>query len=332
MRLTLTPRQYFLVACVALGTLVLIVFTGAAVRVTGSGLGCPTWPTCEGEVLAPWELHAWIEYGNRLITGLVGAGAIAAGGLAYLRRPFRRDLAILGALLPLGVVAQAILGMWTVQYELAPGFVMAHFGLSMIILVAAMALAWRARYEPDERPRNPDRRAVWATRALFPLGALLIFAGTVASAAGPHAGSAATGELVHRLEWVGIDTMDWAIHWHGRIGTALGVSCVLLWLWLRRRGTHRRHRDAVQTIAWLVAAQGVVGAIQYFNKLPPAVVWVHVVLATAVWLAILWAVLEAGSLPRRPTGGPSAPRLGGEDVDRPVDRHPHAVAGVPDRV
>ena len=107
---TLTPRAYQRVAEIALGALTLIVFTGAAVRLTGSGLGCPDWPKCYGGVAPPLETHAWIEYGNRLISGMVGLAAVAAGVLAFRRRPFRRDLARLGVLLPLGVVSQAVLG------------------------------------------------------------------------------------------------------------------------------------------------------------------------------------------------------------------------------
>ena len=125
-RLALTPQAYARVAMAALAALTLIVLTGAAVRLTGSGLGCPDWPKCYGRVIAPLETHAVIEYGNRLLSGAVGLVAVAAGALAWLRRPFRRDLALLAALLPLGVAAQAVLGGFTVRNHLAPGFVMSH--------------------------------------------------------------------------------------------------------------------------------------------------------------------------------------------------------------
>src|ERR671910_2153422 len=167
---TVDPRQFRRVAELALVFLTLIVFTGAAVRLSGSGLGCPDWPKCYGKVAPPLETHAVIEFGNRILSGLVGLAAVAAGVLAFRRRPFRRDLAVLGMLLPLGVVGQAVLGGFTVRNHLAPGFVMGHFALSMLILVAAVALAWRARYEPGERPRALDRLSVWAARGLLPLG------------------------------------------------------------------------------------------------------------------------------------------------------------------
>src|SRR5215216_4131454 len=234
-RLTLAPQQYLHVAELALVFLTLIVFTGAAVRLTGSGLGCPDWPKCFGGVAPPLKTHAVIEYGNRILSGLVGLAAVAAGALAWRRRPFRRDLALIGLLLPLGVVGQAVLGGFTVRNHLAPGFVMGHFALSMLILVAAVALAWRARYEPGERPPASDRLATWAVRGLLPLGALTILLGTAATAAGPHAGGGGTGDVIDRLEWKGADTLDWAIHQHGRIAAALGVAAVAVWFLLRRR-------------------------------------------------------------------------------------------------
>src|SRR5215213_9247409 len=208
---TLTPAAYRRVAEVALAALTLIVFTGAAVRLTGSGLGCPDWPKCYGGVAPPLETHAWIEFGNRMLSGLVGLAAVAAGLLAFRRRPFRRDLALIGAVLPLGVVGQAVLGGFTVRNHLAPGFVMGHFALSMLILIAAASLAWRARHEPGEGTSVLDRGSVWAVRALLPLGALTIFLGTVATAAGRHAGGAGTGDTIDRLEWRGLETLYWAI-------------------------------------------------------------------------------------------------------------------------
>lgn len=291
---TVSPRTYAIVSTSALVLLALIVLTGAGVRLSGSGLGCSNWPTCEGSVIAPAEVHSWIEFGNRLISGLVGLAAIAAGLMAYLRRPFRRDLAILGAILPVGVVAQALLGMWTVKYELKPGFVMSHFLLSMVILVASVMLTWCAWHEPGSRPRNPDRLAVWGTRALFPLATLLFFMGTVATASGPHPGSARTGEVIARLDWMGADQLLWAIHNHGRLGTALGVSCVALWFFLSRRGADPQLLRALTGAAVLVGLQGVVGAIQYYNGLPAAVVWVHIVIATLMWMVLIWAICVAG--------------------------------------
>ena len=301
MRLTLTPRQYRHVAELALVFLTLIVFTGAAVRLTGSGLGCPDWPKCFGGVAPPLKTHAIIEYGNRILSGFVGLAAVAAGVLAWRRRPFRRDLARIGMLLPLGVLGQAVLGGFTVRNHLAPGFVMGHFALSMLILIAAATLVWRARYEPGERQRSTDRLSVWAVRGLLGLGAVTIFVGTAATAAGPHAGGAGTGDEIDRLEWKGAETLDWAIHQHSRIATVLGLAAVGVWLLLRRRGAGPEARRAMTGACVLLAAQAAVGAIQYQLELPAEIVWIHVALAACLWLSLLWATAAVSSL--EPRGG-----------------------------
>src|SRR5438094_6478089 len=147
---TVTPAQYLLVAYVALGALTVIVLSGAAVRLSGSGLGCPDWPKCYGKAYPPLNTHALIEFSNRVLTGPVSIAAGAAWLLALRRRPYRRDLALIGALLPLGVIAQAVLGGFTVRGELDYGWVMGHFALSMLILLAAVLLVWRARPAPGE--------------------------------------------------------------------------------------------------------------------------------------------------------------------------------------
>ncbi len=302
-RLRPSPDGYARVAALALGALTLIVFTGAAVRLTGSGLGCPDWPKCYGRTFAPLETHAVIEYTNRLLSGFVGVAAVGAAALALLRHPFRRDLAVLAALLPLGVVSQAVLGGFTVREHLRPGFVMAHFALSMLILVAGVALAWRARHEPGSRPRCADRLTVWSTRALLPLGALTIFAGTAATAAGPHAGGMA-GQTIDRLDFKGAATLNWAIHQHARIAAALGLAAVALWWLQRRRGAEPQLRRATTALVALLAFQGVVGLVQYALALPAEVVWVHVVAASLTWLAVLWCTAAAGRLVPRAAGAP----------------------------
>jgi cytochrome c oxidase assembly protein subunit 15 len=298
-RLAVTPRQYLVIAYVTLAALTVIVLTGAAVRLTGSGLGCPDWPRCYGNALPPLSTHAVIEFSNRALSGLVGVMAVVAAVLAFTRRPFRRDLAALAVLLPLGVVAQAVLGGFTVREHLAPGFVMGHFALSMLILIAAVALAWRARFEPGSRPRATDRVSVWAVRGLAPLGALTIFAGTAATAAGPHAGGS-PGQRIHRLTFEGKDTLMWVVHRHATIAAVFGMLVICVWLLCRRRRAGEDVMEPLTVLGVLLAAQGLVGSVQYELKLPSDMVWVHVTLATVTWLAILWAAAAAGTLqPRR---------------------------------
>ena len=165
-RLVVNEDQFQIVANVTLALLTLIVFTGAAVRLSDSGLGCPTWPRCYGHVYPPVATHALIEFGNRALSGLVGLITVGVAVLAFTRRPYRRDLALLALLMPLGVLAQAILGGFTVREHLAPGFVMSHFLLSMVILIGAVALAWRATHAHGWRPTNPDNTLVWCVRCL----------------------------------------------------------------------------------------------------------------------------------------------------------------------
>jgi cytochrome c oxidase assembly protein subunit 15 len=307
-RLEISPARYAQVTAVALGALALIVLTGAGVRLTGSGLGCPDWPQCHGGTTPPLESHAVIEYGNRLLTGFVGFAVIAASFLAFFRRPYRWHLALFGALLPLGVIGQAILGALVVKYHLAPGLVMSHFILSMMLLDAAFALFWCSRYEPWERRRSSDRLGVWAVRALIPLGQLTILAGTIATASGPHAGAHA-GQLVHRFDFEGTGTLEWVVQRHAAIATLYGVAAIGVWLLLRRQGGDRRALKPLSVVIGLLALQGAIGGLQWWLELPGELVWVHVAVATCNWLAMLWTVAAAGRLEPRGEASPA----GGEE-------------------
>jgi cytochrome c oxidase assembly protein subunit 15 len=337
---TVTPTQYMYVAYVALGALTLIVLSGAAVRLTGSGLGCPTWPKCYGNVYPPLNTHAVIEFSNRVITFPVSLAAGLAWLLALRRRPYRRDLMWLGALLPLGVVGQAVLGGFTVKGALDYGWVMGHFALSMLILVDATVLVWRASQEsaqaegdlaaPRARelgearaagdgrggelgagesvgtrgtggasiPSPLDRTLVWSVRALVGLGALTIFAGTAATAAGPHAGGS-PGQKINRLDFDGRGTMDFVIHRHAEIAFVFSLVAVAVWLLARRRAAPQAVRRPLTALCVLLALQGVVGLDQYETHLPTELVWVHVGLACLTWLSTIWAACASGPLASR---------------------------------
>ncbi len=351
---TVTPRQYAYVAYAALVALTLIVLSGAAVRLTGSGLGCPDWPRCYGHAYPPLNTHAVIEFSNRMITVPVSIFAGAAWLLALRRRPYRRDLMWLGALLPLGVIGQAVLGGFTVRGALDYGWVMGHFALSMLILLAAAVLAWRAGHEsalleieadeargqqangspasanlasangtpangasapvgaaaiapePEPEPAE-DRRLILWLRGLVALGALTIFAGTAATAAGPHAGGS-PGQRINRLNFDGHGTMDFVIHRHGEIALLFGLVSLGLWWFARRREARRPVQRSLTVLCVLLALQGVVGLDQYKTHLPTQLVWVHVGLACGAWLAAIWAALAAGALaPRRSAIAPERP-------------------------
>jgi cytochrome c oxidase assembly protein subunit 15 len=317
-RLEISPERYAQVTLVALAALALIVLTGAGVRLTGSGLGCPDWPRCYGGNTPPLESHAVIEYGNRLLTGFVGFAVIAASVLAWFRRPYRWHLALFGALLPIGVIGQAVLGALVVKYHLAPGLVMSHFILSMMLLDAAFALAWCSRYEPWQRRRSADRLSVWAVRALIPLGQLTILAGTIATASGPHAG-AHEGQLVHRFDFEGAATLEWVVQRHAAIAAVYGFAAIGVWFLLRRPGADSRALRPLTLVLGLLALQGAIGGIQWALELPAGIVWIHVAVATGNWLAMLWTVASAGRL--EPRGGTSAAQ------PRETERQVPAAAG-----
>jgi cytochrome c oxidase assembly protein subunit 15 len=302
---TVTPQQFIWIAYAALAALTLIVLSGAAVRLTGSGLGCPTWPKCYGNVYPPLNSHAVIEFSNRVISVPVVLFAGAAWLGALRRRPYRRDLMWLGALLPLGVIAQAVLGGFTVKGALDYGWVMGHFALSMLILLAAALLVWRATHEPQASAAAPasgeppvDRTVALSLRALVALGAVTIFAGTAATAAGPNAGGS-PGQRINRLNLDGRGTMDFVIHRHAEIALLFSLGAVALWWLARRREVGANVQRPLTYLCALLALQGAVGLDQYATHLPTELVWIHVGLACGGWLCVLWAAFAGGPLASR---------------------------------
>jgi len=321
-RFEISPHRYAQVTTIALIGLALIVFSGAAVRLTESGLGCPDWPQCYGQGQHPeLESHAVIEMSNRIITGLLGVAVIAACLLSFFRRPYRKHLAWIGVLLPLGVIAQAILGALVVKYDLRPELVMGHFILSMMLLDAGFALFWCSRYEPWDRRRSWDRKGVWAVRGLVPLGQLTILAGTIATGSGPHAGEF-EGQFVKRFTFEGHDTLEWVVQRHAVLAAIYGFAAIGVWFYLRRPGGDRRALKPLTLVLLLLLAQGVVGYIQWELELPSEIVWVHVALATCNWLAMLWTIAAAGRLEPR-AGTPAV----GERGEAPSGQQASAPTG-----
>ena len=297
--MTVSPATYSRIATVSFVLLVAIILSGAAVRLTGSGLGCPTWPECNGRfITTELDFHAAVEYGNRLVTGLVGVAVIAAALLALRRRPYRKDLLWLSLLLPLGVIGQIALGALVVEKELPPELVMQHFLLSQLLVAASFALMWRARRVEDDSAPTEPRKNVLATRAIVPLTALILVLGTITTGAGPHPGTHGD-QVAKRFVFEGGETLKFMYTWHGRFSTFLGLCAVALWFYLRRSGARPALQKAVTALCLLLAAQGAVGLIQWESELPALLVWVHITLASFTWLAVLWAVAAAGRLVSR---------------------------------
>ena len=145
-------------------------------------------------------------------------------------------------------------------------------------------------------------------RGLLALAAVAIFAGTAATAAGPHSGGA-HGQHIDRLHFEGSDTLNWTVHAHGAIAFAFGIARCSCGCCAERRGANPVLRRALTWLCVLIAVQGVVGTVQFETHLPTELVWVHVVLASLCWLCALWAVAAAGT-PRSPTGRANAPKFG----------------------
>ena len=197
-RRSLTPETYRRLTLLALLSVAAIIVTGAAVRLTGSGLGCSDWPKCtERSFHSEWQFNAMVEFGNRLFTLVVSVAVILAVLGAHARVPRRRDLLWLAWGLVAGIVGQIVLGGLVVLFELKPPLVMGHFLLSMLLLLDAIVLHHRAGRPAGRRRPAVDGRILLLTRVLFAWTAVVVLTGTVVTAAGPNAGD----EHVERLSW-----------------------------------------------------------------------------------------------------------------------------------
>jgi cytochrome c oxidase assembly protein subunit 15 len=262
--------------------LAVIVVTGGAVRLTGSGLGCPQWPNCDTGHLTPHGqtgYHAAIEFVNRTFTGLVSLAVILAVLGSFLREPRRRDLTWLSFGLVVGVLAQIVLGGLTVIYGLSPPWVMAHFLLSMVLIANAVVLHVRAS-RPEGRPRpvvEPRVRTMaWIVVAVT---AVVLVTGTVVTGTGPHGGD----ENVRRLDF----SVTTVARLHGLTENLLLVAVlVTLWLIVHTHAPASVRRDANILLVVLIAQAGV-GYTQYFTGVPVVLVGIHILGAVCVWIAAL---------------------------------------------
>jgi cytochrome c oxidase assembly protein subunit 15 len=290
--LELSPAQFLVLACAQAGALWLIVATGAAVRLTSSGLGCRHWPGCEkGHPLPEKDYHAFIEFGNRLV-GAVVIVLTLVGFLAARRTPgLPRWATRLALAVFLGTLAQAPLGYLAVKSDLKWPVVSAHLLLSMLLLAGAVLLVVEARGLVDGRAgplvtAELRRMALAFTAACL----LLLVSGSFATAAGPHSGG---GSHIDRF-----GTLDTAVYAHAAVVGLFG--CIFLfavgYLAARRDLAPRVFRFAVALLVLLLLQMGL-GELQWRTHLPWGLVLVHVALAAAVWAG---AVAVAALLFRPP--------------------------------
>ncbi|WP_314413125.1 COX15/CtaA family protein [Streptomyces kroppenstedtii] len=292
-RWTPSPRTVRRAALAALVMAVLIVVTGGAVRLTGSGLGCPTWPKCTDDSLTTTSemgLHGVIEFGNRMLTYVLCAAVGWAITAARSQKPYRRSLTRLGWAQFWVVMGNAILGGVVVLVGLNPYTVAAHFLLSTA-LIAVATVMWQRTREGDDAPRplvgKPVLQMAWI---LVTATVLLIAVGTVVTGAGPHAGDSSE---VHRipLNWEDVTKLHAVLAW---IVVTLAFA---LWFVLKAvdapRGPLHRTRD----LFLVLLAQGAIGYVQYFTDLPEVLVGLHMFGSCLVWIATLRVLLALRERP-----------------------------------
>lgn len=293
----------------------LIIWTGGAVRLTESGLGCTTWPDCtSGKLVASGVtgdplIHRWVEFGNRVATTLIFIFAIMIFIAAWRYRPSktasqrsvgtatadrkrRRDLVWLASAQPAGIVAQAVIGGIVVLTKLAPFWVSLHFIATLPVLAAAVVLHVRCT-EGTAKP-------VWLVQplvryvvvALVAVTTIMMLVGTLVTGTGPLAG-AGDVQRYHFLSLTGVTQL------HADIGWVLGTVAVMAVACLQLTGAPARAMRIGWIVLGLIAAQGAIGYVQYFAHLPAGLVWVHVANAALVWIAVirLYFALRDRNLP-----------------------------------
>jgi cytochrome c oxidase assembly protein subunit 15 len=272
-----------------------ILVTGAVVRLTGSGLGCPTWPQCtEGSYTPtarqPEAWHKYVEFGNRLLTFVLVALAIAAVVAAWwdrrerLRsgRPVRPSIMLLALIPILGTAAQVVLGGITVLAGLHPATVSAHFLLSMVIVAGVVALVVRSS-DPGDQPvtRLVPGLVSGLAWALVVVSAVLVFLGVLVTGSGPHSGDAKSENRFsfdpRTISWLHADVVLLFL------GLSVGLLIVLIVIKAPPKAVRR---------TWLLlaiaAVQGALGYVQYFTGLPGTLVAIHVLGSGLVWVAVLF--------------------------------------------
>ncbi|MFF2849259.1 heme A synthase [Streptomyces sp. NPDC058001] len=299
-RWTPSPRTVRRAAFTALAMMVVIVVTGGAVRLTGSGLGCPTWPKCTDDSLTATSamgLHGVIEFGNRMLTYVLCAAVGWAIIAARSQKPWRRDLTRLGWAQFWLVMGNAILGGIVVLVGLNPYTVAAHFLLSTA-LIAVATVMWQRTREGDSEPRplvgKAVRQLVWF---LVVASALLIAAGTVVTGAGPHAGDSSDVPRMN-VNWEDVTKVHAVLAW---IVVTLTFA---LWFVLKAVDAPRGPLLRTRELFLILLAQGAIGYVQYLTQLPEVLVGLHMFGSCLVWIGVMRVFL---SLRERPDVTPQVP-------------------------
>jgi cytochrome c oxidase assembly protein subunit 15 len=254
-----------------------LVLTGGAVRLTGSGLGCPTWPECTPGSYTPvphqaeGQLHAWIEFGNRLLTFALLFSALIA--VIYVLKSGRKDLRSLAAGQVLGIFGQGILGGITVLTDLHPLPVAGHLLLSMLLIAGAASLYSR-RHEPQEKVSAPTMTISVLSLAHVLISFIVLILGTIVTGSGPHAGD-------EKAQRFGFDIRTVAILHSDAVIFLMGLTIALLVATSVTKST----KKAIYIFFGVSLAQGGVGYAQYLTGIPELLVAIHLAGATIFWIA-----------------------------------------------
>ncbi|HVU74786.1 MAG TPA: COX15/CtaA family protein [Mycobacteriales bacterium] len=294
-------RGFTLATAIALGA---IVVTGGGVRLSDSGLGCPTWPKCTNAAVGSFGgLHSTIEFGNRLITVAITL-LIAVTVVLVLRLPRpRRDLRVLAVALVLGVVGDAVIGGLSVRYDLPPALVSVHFLFSMALLWVGLLLHTRAGRDEDAVPTQTARPELfWLSSALVLVSGLVLVIGTLVTGSGPHSG----GGHHPRLHITSLRNITQLHADLAMLLTGLVVATLLV-----ARLAPAIPAPARQRATWLaivVGAQATIGFVQYATHLPAGLILVHIAGAVAVWSLAIGVALGCRTWPPMTAPVPSDAR------------------------
>jgi cytochrome c oxidase assembly protein subunit 15 len=321
--LRIGPRPFLLLCRITLATVFLNVVTGAAVRLSDSGLGCPDWPTCSQHHLTPpLSLHPLIEFGNRVVVTVLVVACLVTVVASFRRAPARRDLQWLSVGLILGVLGEAVIGAFVVYSKLNAYVVMVHFMVGMALLAVAVQLTLRAGHRAGRGTPVVERSALWLARALVALMVVVLTAGAATTGSGPHAG----GKGAKRIP-IGLEDMT-RIHAEIVLAT-VAVVVVLLWV-LWRTNAPARQQDTGRVLLSVMVVQGIIGYTQFFTHLPAFLVGIHVFGAALVWSTVLWFHHGLSDHRSESEAATGAAADGADGADG--DRRPPAVVGGSDPV
>jgi cytochrome c oxidase assembly protein subunit 15 len=294
------PAVFRWFALAAFISMIVIILTGAAVRLTGSGLGCPDWPTCfKNQIAGSWSIHPLIEYANRMVTVtlVILTGVVFVASL--LRRPHRRDLSILAGLLIVGVILDAVLGAYVVYSKLNPWLVSLHLLLSLAMVVTSAILYHRSKYVyglgARADVRDPHFLAV--ARLLWIPFIVVLVTGTMTTGSGPHAGGS-QGQLEARRLPFAFSSAAW-VH---SVAAVLFVGVVLgLLLTVWKTTAPEPLQLGVRRLAVIALIQAAIGVTQYLTHVPALLVELHVAGATSLTIGVTQFHLRQTAHDREPT-------------------------------